>query len=102
MITKKDGVFFYYIADYFRSEHKLQIELILLLPMFQMFPNNYAHISSLGNLRFSDKHRKISQVNGGVTAGRFSIKLTKYFPDSKIGIIVMTVFRWCLEQYLSL
>ena len=69
MITKKDGVFFYYIADYFRSEHKLQIELIFLLPiqirMFQMFPNNYAHISSLGNLRFSDKHRKISQVNGG-------------------------------------
>ena len=85
MITKKDGVFFYYIADYFRSEHKLQIELIFLLPMFQMFPNNYANISSLGNLRFSDKHRKISQVNGGggggVTAGRFSIKLTKYFPD---------------------
>lgn len=102
MITKKDGVFFYYIADYFRSERKLQIELIFLLPMFQMFPNNYGHISSLGNLRFSDKHRKISQVNGGVTAGRFSIKLTKYFPDSKIGIIVMTVFRWCLEQYLSL
>ena len=65
MITKKDGVFFYYIADYFRSEHKLQIELIFLLPMFQMFPNNYANISSLGNLRFSDKHRKISQVNGG-------------------------------------
>ena len=58
MITKKDGVFFYYIADYFRSEHKLQVELIFLLPMFQMFPNNYANISSLGNLRFSDKHRK--------------------------------------------